>query len=240
MSRWPSVCAAAAPRRVRRELCGAPIRNAPKSPALCESGMVDRRRRPELAEERPHPRDERRRCRAARTCRIGFWMELAGSAAAASASRANSSARSAPTVTPTARAVERDRVAVGEREWRRAAPHSRSGRCPRRSPRRPSPATRPAPRADRGAVRIAVEAALDRRSLPDDVAREVTTIRLIADRDRVADLRALDGDRQRHLVAAPDRGRDHRPPAPRRRVADDVAAVATGPSTRTSGPSMPS
>ena len=40
--------------------------------------------------------------------------------------------------------------------------------------------------------------------------------------------RALDRDRQRHLVAALDGRRDHRPPAAGRGVRDDVAAVADG------------
>ena len=125
------------------------------------------------------------------------------------------------------RAVEGDRVAVGERERRR-----------RRAAARAAHAVGPdalddrrlvlgaALRADLGAVRIAVEAALDhavvarrRRARGDDD-------RLDPDRDRVADLGALDVDRQRHLVAALDRRRDHRPPAAGSGVGDDVAAVA--------------
>ena len=66
------------------------------------------------------------------------------------------------------------------------------------------------------------------RSLPDDVAIDVTSI----ERMRIAIASPTSapshGDRQRDLVAALDRGRDHRPPAPRRGVRDDVTAVADG------------
>ena len=43
------------------------------------------------------------------------------------------------------------------------------------------------------------------RSLPDAVASDVTEMSRMWMRDRVADLRPLDLDRQRHLVAALDR-----------------------------------
>ena len=80
--------------------CGAPTRNEPKSPALCESGIVVDGVVPSW------PMNGRRRvaiptmsCGA--NSRIGFWRELSGSAAIRAASFANASAVSPPTVTPT-------------------------------------------------------------------------------------------------------------------------------------------
>ena len=93
--RWSS-CASSA------ERCGAPIRNAPKSPALWESGIV-------VDGDVPiWPRNGRRRVASATmSCgakpRIGFWTELSGSAATRAASRAKPSAASRGTVTPTER-----------------------------------------------------------------------------------------------------------------------------------------
>src|SRR6185503_8656372 len=78
---------------------------------------------------------------------------------------------------------------------------------------------------DRGAVRIPVEATLHRLVVPRRGRDRRDLDVADADRDRVADLRTGDGDRLRDLVAAADRGRNHRPPAPGRRVDDDVAAV---------------
>ena len=95
------------------------MRKAPKSPALCESGIVADGEVPSW------PMNGRRRVASAtRSCgakpRIGFCAEPSGSAAKRAASPAKRSASSRPTVTPRrSRLVEGDRVAVGEGERRR-------------------------------------------------------------------------------------------------------------------------
>ena len=159
--------------------------------------------------------------------RIGFWTELSGSAAARTASRASSSARSPCDGEPEPPlVVERQRVAVGERERRRVgaargAPHR--GLADALEPRlRP---LGPAAGADRRAVRVAVEAALHRLVVARRRRHRRDRDVLDPDRDRVADLGALDRDRRADLVAAADRRRDHRAPAAGRRVPHDVAAV---------------
>src|SRR5215211_1690130 len=85
---------------VSAKACGAPIRNEPKSPALCESGIVVEGVVPSC------PRNGRSRATVAtRSCgansRIGCCAELSGRAASRAASLANRSAASRPTVTPT-------------------------------------------------------------------------------------------------------------------------------------------
>ena len=124
------------------------------------------------------------------------------------------------------RRVERDRVAVGERERRcvgaaaRAADRLRADALDARL--RPLGA---AARAHRRAVRIAVEAPLHRLVVARRRGHRGDLDVADADRDRVADPGALDRDRLVDLVAAADRRRDHRPPAAGRAVDHDVAAV---------------
>ncbi len=100
MSMCPSVLCCASSLGLSAKRCGAPTRNEPKSPALCESGIVVEGVVPSW------PRNGRSRvamptmsCGANR--RIGFWRELSGSAAIRAAALANVSAACWSTVTPT-------------------------------------------------------------------------------------------------------------------------------------------
>ena len=190
----------------------------------------DRRRRAQLAHERPQPRGERdevvRREGQDRVLdgalgQRGVVGSVAGDVLCRPARDGDADA---------ALLVEGDRVAVGELERRRVgaavdAPHglladalqARLG------------VLRPAAGAPPRAVGVAVVGAVD----PDVVARRGGDRRhddvLDADRDRVADLGSGDRDRPGHLVPTADGGRDHRPPAAGRRVEDDVPAVLDGP-----------
>jgi hypothetical protein len=103
MSMWPSVLWRWTSSAVIAKRCGAPMRKAPKSPALWESGIVAEGDVPSW------PMKGRTRVASAtRSCgakpRIGFCAEPSGSAAKRAASPAKRSASSRPTVTPRLRA----------------------------------------------------------------------------------------------------------------------------------------
>ena len=87
----------------------------------------------------------------------------------------------------------------------------------------------PQPGQTARAVRVAVEAALRERSLPDAVAIEVTSMSLMRIAIASPGSAPATATGWRDLVAAAERGRDHRPPAAGRRVDDDVAAVLDRP-----------
>ena len=99
MSRCPSVLCCCSACASIANLCGAPTRNAPKSPALWESGIVA------LGVVPNCPRNGRIRVTTptrslGAKVNTGFWTLLSGSAAYVAASRANSSARALSTDTP--------------------------------------------------------------------------------------------------------------------------------------------
>ena len=223
MSRWPSVRAASCS-AVTAWRCGAPTRNAPKSPALWESGRS-------IAGIVPSwPMNGRIRATTptrsdGANSRIGFWIELPGSAAACAASCAKASACSrADRHAEPAGVVEGHRVAVGERERRRRRAALGAAHGVLADPLDDRRLVLGAAlRADLRAVRIAVEAPLDHAVVARRRRHRRHVDRADPDGDRVADLGALDVHRQRHLVAALDRGRDHRPPAAGRGVRDDRA-----------------
>ena len=124
------------------------------------------------------------------------------------------------------RLVERDRVPVGELERRRiraavGAPHRVLA-----DPLQPGLGIRrPALGAQPRAIRIAVVATLDPAVVARRRGHRGHHDVLDADRDRVARLGPRHGHGPRHLVAAAQPRRDHRPPAAGRRVGHDVTAI---------------
>lgn len=186
------------------------------------------RGRPELAQERPQPgREADDVVRGEREDRV-LLRAVGQRRAAGGVGRERLGRLPRHGEADPAGLVEGDRGAVRERERERGGVGAAARAADRLRPDALEAGLRPlgaAAGADRGAVRVAVEAAVHRpvvaRRRRDRGDLDVAD----TDRDRVADLGALDGDRPADLVAAADRRRDHRAPAAGGGVDDDVGAV---------------